>query len=338
MDRLCWRFVALWFFVLVQVEAAAYGAGPGATAKMRASINAATERGLDWIEKHPASVRDGGLPDMLDEALGFRVLSTLPGDPAVQRRFRERFTERMSMLSVLPEFRQWVNAWHKPLIDHYHLVLAACLMQDAGIRSDQRAAIVTRAQQALANSPYADPTKRLTTALLLQRLDEKPAISLSEALAAGRIGRVARGVPPVLPNGGGEPWQRRAALLELYALVHEIVALTDFGNEAPPPWLGERLQPLNSFLVRAIAWAGAGGHVDLLSELLLTARFIGASLQDVLPEALQMLLSSQRPDGSWGEDLDSGRANKSRHAVFTATTALWAFAGVPGEQEAIRFP
>jgi hypothetical protein len=86
---------------------------------------------------------------------------------------------------------------------------------------------------------------------------------------------------------------------------------------------------LRRFLVQAVAWADASANIDLLSELLLTAGFVGTPLQDVLPDALRQLLSSQQDDGSWGESATTTRPNKYRHAVFTATTALHAL-GMPG--------
>ena len=278
-------------------------------------------RGLDWIERHPATLQDGGLTDILDEGVGFRVLSTLPGDSAADGLFTARFRERMATLGALPEFAQWVNSGQKRLTDYYHLTLAAYLMQQAGIPSDLQPVIVAQAQWVLAATPHCDPTKRLTIALFLERLDEEPVVSIPGALAASRIERIARGKPPLLPTTDTNPQQRLAASLELYALVHEIVALTDFGREPPLPWLAERMEPLQRFLAQAAAWAGADGNIDLLSELLLTAYFIDAPLQAQLPDLWMRLLAGQKADGSWGI-YPTNRANKVRHAVFTATTAL----------------
>jgi hypothetical protein len=227
----------------------------------------------------------------------------------------------MATLDALPEFTQWVNTSRKPLTDYYHLVLAAYLMQQAGTPSEQQAIIVAQAQWVLTHSRNCDPTKRLTIALFLERLDEEPVLSLPAALSASRIERIARGNPPALPPADTGPQQQPATALELYALVHEIAALTDFGNEPPPPWLANRLAALNEYLVHAVAWAGAAGNIDLLSELLLTALFLDAPLQEILPDSVQLLLSSQQPDGSWGS-APTVRANKYRHTVFTATTAL----------------
>jgi len=326
MDRFRRLLITLALLAPVLVTAASGSSSADGNAATQAQIRAAVAHGLDWIEQHPASVQDGGLSDVLDEGVGFRVMSTLAGDPAARERFATRFRERMAALGALPEFVQWANSGQKGLTDYYHLVLAAHLMQQAGTPSDQQAVIVAQAQWVLAATPRCDPTKRLTIALFLERLDEEPVISIPAALSASRIERIARGNPPVLPAASADPQQRLAASLELYALVHEIVALTDFGREPPTGWLAGRLEPLQRFLVTAVAWAGEDGNVDLLSELLLTARFIDAPLQALSPDVLRQLLSGQQADGSWGA-YQTNRPNKRRHAVFTATAALLSYTG-----------
>jgi hypothetical protein len=311
--------------VLVTAQPADSDPSPLNDPALQADLRTAVARGLDWIERHPATLQDGGLPDLLDEGLGYLMLSTLSGDEASRQRFAATFRERMASLAGMPAFAQWATAGRKRLTDHYHLVLAAHLMRQAGSPSDRQPEIVARAQFALASSPFSDPTKRLTIALFLERLGAESGISVDKALANSRIERIASGRSPALPAAGAGPQQRLAASLHLYALVHEIIALTDFGRQAPPAWLENRLAPLNRFLLEAIDWAGAGGNVDLLSELLLTARFVDAPLDGILPDVLQRLLDGQREDGSWGE-YETRRPNKRRHAVFTATTALWSYA------------
>jgi hypothetical protein len=296
-------------------------AGGGTPEPSAAALAAAAARGLAWIDAHPAGPRDGGLADVLDEGVGFLVMSRLVRDAAARKRFHARFVARMTALHDMPEFARWAGTVDRQLTGYYHRVLAAHLMRQAGSPTDLQATIVAQAQWALASTPRCDPTKRLTIALFLERLDEEPVISLPAALAASRIERIARGNPPALPEHGSEQ-QRLGAALDLYALVHEIVALTDFGREPPPPWLEARREALGRYLPEAVAWAGAAGNIDLLSELLLAARFVAAPVQDVLPDALRLLLASQQPDGSWGADETTVRANRYRHAVFTATTVL----------------
>jgi hypothetical protein len=329
MDRLC-RVLTSLVILLVLAPAPSASAAPDIDAAMQTQIRAAVARGLDWIGQHPATLQDGGLPDLLDEGVGFLMLSTLSADPGARDRFDARFRERMASLGKMPEFAQWAMAGQKRLTDHYHLLLAAHLMQQAGSPTDLQPVIVARAQQVLAATPYGDPTKRLTIALFLGQLGAEPGISVDAALSASRIEHIARGRLPALPAASANPQQRLAASLHLYALVHEIIALTDFGRQPPPDWLESRLEPLKRFLVEAIVWTGRTGNVDLLSELLLSARFIDTPLQEILPDALKQLLAEQQDDGSWGT-YKTHRPNKLRHAVFTATTALWSHAGAAPE-------
>ena len=74
---------------------------------LQARIQAAVAQGLEWIKRHPASLQDGGLPDLLDEGLGFMVLSSLSGDNGARERFAAMHRERMAALGKMPEFGQW---------------------------------------------------------------------------------------------------------------------------------------------------------------------------------------------------------------------------------------
>jgi hypothetical protein len=56
----------------------------------------------------------------------------------------------------------------------------------------------------------------------------------------------------------------------------------------------------------------------------------GGAAEENLRDFLYLLVKRQRPDGSWGT-FPTQRRNKARHAVFTATTALWVYLYTPGE-------
>ena len=137
--------------VLVPAQPAGSDPSPANDPAIQAQLRAAVARGLDWIERHPATLQDGGLPDLLDEGLGYLMLSTLSGDEASRQRFAATFRERMASLAGMPAFAQWVGAGRKRLTDHYHLVLAAHLMRQAGNPSDMQPEIIARAKYALAS-------------------------------------------------------------------------------------------------------------------------------------------------------------------------------------------
>jgi len=82
--------------VLVQAQPAGSDPSPLNDPALQADLRAAVARGLDWIERHPATLQDGGLPDLLDEGLGYLMLSTLSADNDARQRFAAIFSERMA--------------------------------------------------------------------------------------------------------------------------------------------------------------------------------------------------------------------------------------------------
>jgi hypothetical protein len=288
-------------------------------------ITTAISRGLRWIETHPASLQDGGLIDLVDEGVAFYVFQHLARQPDARRHYVTALQHHMASLDALPEFSQWVRQPRKRLLDHYHLVLAAWLMQRAGQPSALQADIVHQAQHALVTTSSPFPTIPLTIAVFLDHLGEPPAIPMENLLDASLIERIVGGNPPVLYTGSpGSAQQRRISRLQLYALIHEIIALTDFGQLAPPPWLVERRDAVVGFLGKAMHWAMAEGNIDLLAEIIGSLSFLEVPPNATIHRLLRELVKHQLSDGSWG-NLPLDRQNKQRHAVLTATAALWAY-------------
>jgi hypothetical protein len=238
----------------------------------------------------------------------------------------------MTRLADLTEFEQWVYRGHKTLTDYYHLVLAAHLLQTAGVPDDRQAEIAAQAGSVLRLVTHCDPTKRLTIVLFLQHLGADTGISLQRALANSRIEGIAQGRAPRLLQSGAPPQLRTAASLELYALVHEIAALTDFGRLLPPPWLAQRRDAVARYLGEAVIWATDAGNFDLAAELLMCARLLQEPLAGNFRDAVLAIMAGQQEDGSWGNHTTK-RENKQRHAVLTATTALWIYRYAPAAMQ-----
>jgi hypothetical protein len=319
----------LLLFLLAAVILQASGDPRQATmSPANADIDAAITRGTAWLERHPASVNDGGLPDILDEGVAYHVRRNLAGDAAERMRLDAQLRAHMRRLADLPEFAQWVYQGRKTLTDYYHLVLAAHLLQDEDDPADLKAEIMTRAAGVLRMVPHCDPTKRLTIAVFLHYLGAEPDIPLSLMLADSRIERIAQGREPPLLSPDAPQELRTAVALELYALVHEIVALTDFGRLRAPPWLAQRRDAVAAYLDTAVAWAVATGNFDLAAELLICARLLHEPLTGNYHDAVVAIIAGQQDDGSWGIQA-TRRENKQRHAVITATTALWVYRHAP---------
>ena len=210
------------------------------TARSLADIEAAIGRGLSWIEEHPATPQDGGLGDLIDEAVGFSVLQRLHRTPADNALFSQALHSRLAMLEALPEFEEAIHWPHNPLCNQYHLVLSVHLMRSAGKLSAFEEEIVDQAQHALGASPDAFPTLRITVAAFLCHLGKSPAIALDALLQETLIERIAQGNPPNLLTPSPSEQAHQLSVLEVYAVVHEVVALTDFGRLPPSPWLAAR--------------------------------------------------------------------------------------------------
>ncbi len=316
-----------WFALLSLITAAAsYAAHPAATAMQR-PVHEMSARALDWIEHHRASPADGGLPDMIDEAVSLRVFRDLAPTPAESERFARLFEAQLARLSTLSELQRWAQRPHKTLIEHYHLVLAAYLMEGAGLHGPMIELIVQQAQQALgAAATFEPPTVRLTTALFLARLTGGATVDIESLLANSLIGQLDRSRWIItLPGVNAAAQQQRTTTWLLYALVHEVVALTDFGRLAPSPWLDKRRDAVVEILLAALPWASAQHNWDLTAELLVTLYFLDQPLDAGIQGALEELAANQQPDGSWGASATTSRPNKVRHTVLTAAAALMAW-------------
>jgi hypothetical protein len=295
-------------------------------------IEAVILRGSDWLGRHPASVNDGGLPDILDEGVAYYVRHNLTREPTEREQLATQLREHMTRLADLTEFEQWVYRGRKALTDYYHLVLAAHLLQMAGEPDDRQAEIAAQALSVLRLAQHCDPTKRLTIALFLQYLGVDTRISLQRALANSRIEGIVQGRAPHFPQSGAPLQLHTAASLELYALVHEIAALTDFGRLLPTAWLAQRRDAVARYLGEAVTWAAAAGNFDLAAELLMSARLLQEPLTGNFREAVLAIMAGQQEDGSWGSHT-TRRENKQRHAVLTATTALWIYRYAPAAMQ-----
>ena len=286
-------------------------------------IQAASARAIAWIENHRATPEDGGLPDMIDEGVSFRVFRELSRTASQRERFAHLFRSQMAALNQHVEFERWVSRPQKSLFDYYHLVLAAYLAEGAGQPNPRAAVISEQARQALTTVASANPTVRLTTALFLTRFDEQAGIDIESLLADSLIERISHERHFItLPGNNATPSQLHAATWLLYALIHEIVALTDFGHLPVTPWLAVRHDAVVRILLDAVTWAGAQQNRDLVAELIVTLYFLKEPLHAQVQAALDELVASQLPDGSWGESITSMRPNKVRHTVLTCAAAL----------------
>ena len=289
-------------------------------------VRVAAGRALDWIEDHRATPKDGGLLDMIDEGVSFRVFRKLARTVEERERFDRLFRSQMSALNQHVELERRVNRPRKSLFEHYHLVLAAHLGERAGQPYSRSAVIRDQVRQALTLPVATTHSVRLTTALFLARLDEQADVDIEPLLVGSLIERINRERGVIHLSGEATaPDRQRTTTFLLYALVHEVVALTDFGHEPLIPWLAGRRDAVVGVLRDAVTWAGARQNRDLVAELIVTLYFMNEPLHAEVRAALDELVASQLPDGSWGASKTTTRPNKVRHTVLTGAAALLAY-------------
>lgn len=325
--QLAGRAPHYWLLSLLTIATAGAGHPAAGAARVSAQdIRAASVRALDWIEHHRATPDDGGLADMIDEAVSLRVFRDLAPTVAESGRFARLLDAQLARLNTLSEFQRWAQRPHKPLIEHYHLVLAAYLMESAGLRTPLAPIIMRQAQQALGAATFEPPTVLLTTAVFLSQLAGGPTVDVESMLANSLIGQLGRNRRLIaLPGANATAQQQRNVTWLLYALVHEVVALTDFGRLAPSSWFDERRDAVAEILLAALPWASAQHNWDLTAELVVTLYFLGQPPDAGVQAAVEDLVANQQPDGSWGASATTSRPNKVRHTVLTATAALMAW-------------
>lgn len=288
-------------------------------------LDEAITRALSWMHQHPATPVDGGLLDMIDEGLFFLMMRDLAATSDEREIYAQALRARMARVEALPAFGRWVQRADKPLIEHYHLLLAAYLMRQSAQPSFYEKQILRGAQRALARSPRAAPTVALTVTVLLERLDATVPISRKFLRERSLIAQIGRGYR-LSPGMGMDPRTRSLKSQQLYAVIHEVLALTGFGREVPGPWLAARRAALVEDLRRGVDWARAAGSVDLVAELLVSAHLLGEPLSGDLKSAAIWLAETQQPDGSWGAQ-STARENQYRHATMTGVFALVIYRG-----------
>jgi hypothetical protein len=297
---------------------------PGVSAETDSSeITIAIDRGLGWVLANPATCKDGGFLDIVDEGLFYRTIKRLDTDNAQQALYQQASDDCLSRLASSPAFQQRLKKQDKTLFEHYHLLLATHLIESGRRQATGRDTVIAQAQGALANSRFENPTFRLTIALLLQHLGAQAPVNMDVLLDASLVSRVTQ--PAGLPFAAAPA--RRPPLLsrmQYYALVHEVAALTDFGHLPASSWLRERSSQLGLILQEGVRQSMMSADIDLLAELLLCNHMLGLSLTGPLRSGIDFLVTQQHADGSWGQQA-THRQNRSRHSVQTATAALLAY-------------
>ena len=116
-------------------------------------------------------------------------------------------------------------------------------------------------------------------------------------------------------EGGANPEFRDV----VFAITHLIYTLNDYGRyRLSPEWLPEEFEFLRSNITDPLV----AGDAELLGEFMDSLRCLGVAESDAaLSGGMEFLLSSQNPDGSWG-DAGESDPHARYHTTWTAMDAL----------------
>ena len=127
---------------------------------------------------------------------------------------------------------------------------------------------------------------------------------------------VLRWLPEMRPYRGAPNPEFRDIVL---AITHLVYTLNDYNRyRLSPDWLPEEFEFLRSNMKEPLV----AGDAELLGEFVDSLRSFGISESDAgLSNSVEYLLSSQNPDGSWG-DISKQDVHTQYHTAWTAVDAL----------------
>ena len=130
---------------------------------------------------------------------------------------------------------------------------------------------------------------------------------------------VLRWLPEMRPYRGAEGGSNPEFRDVVFAITHLIYTLNDYGRyRLSPKWLPEEFEFLRSNMKDPLV----AGDPELLGEFMDSLRSLGVAESDAaLSGGMEFLLSSQNPDGSWGDASDSDPHTRY-HSTWTAMDAL----------------
>jgi hypothetical protein len=132
-----------------------------------------------------------------------------------------------------------------------------------------------------------------------------------------KYGDVLRWLPSLRPYPGADAGDDY--VWSLYAVTHVVYTLNGYSSyKLSPSWLPDEYEFLKSSLDKFIAWLDPDGVGEILDSL----KSFGLQERDpLIRRGVDFLLSTQNPDGSWGE-VDATDIYDRYHPTLTAINGL----------------
>jgi hypothetical protein len=300
-------------------------------------IDRAIARGQAWIEANPANFAETGLLEVVEELIAFYLLNNHSDDAGDQAAYREQV--RMRQRAIVPyngDNAKTLSYRYDPFAALNYLI-AAQIVQSFGLDISSYRAIIDDMARHQAQLVPPSVSMQLWSSLYLERLGYSADLSVADltrqtALATEPQTRaLSRMLTDVEATGAGE------LLPALYIMTHEVFALTDFGALPPPALIAASRTDYQRLFEQAVTWATDAASIDILAELLVCVQLLGLDEVPALPRAIELILSYQLADGSFGA-VKPDRPNPYRHGVLTAVSALALSRGQGGTEGRAAHP
>jgi hypothetical protein len=300
----------------ILVEAEGAQGAPVDTPNIREARLEALDKAVSWVLAHPADSFDGGRNDVYAEIQVLYRLSTNPRLMESRAIYLKEIEKRFSRLNARRAYRTRPEEYEM-------LVAAAYIAQKLELNLDSFGSVADEVQQ-WAASFYGDGSgfRSLFLCEYLHRL--KPAVEVPCNINRSILHREysERRLLELLA-GDVNRRQAPAVFVPLASVARDVCALTDFGNEPPPPTDALADKAFWAQLCeRGIRWGRETGDLLTVARLVLVAKCLEVEpLVPSLQAAVDFLVQHQEPDGSFGPT-NPRSPNPYREGVLATMMAI----------------
>ena len=280
-------------------------------------------KALAWVKQHPATLSEGGFLEITEEIYMFYALRNRAEGAEERAHYEAAIRTRHANIAPYLQQRMERGDYLLDPAAPMSYTSVAEMLAKVGLPIGDYRAIIESMQLFYPAFNRSFASGQLYVSLFLDRLGYQPWVPIGQAIRECRLYREAEGhqIAAALAVGPSSPDDSAATEEMLYEVTHESLALTDFGAEAPPPFVCDRRFEFARLFDDAIRWSMLRDKLDVMSELVISSKLLGLPDGPALREAVATLVGRQTANGSFGITKPE-RANPYRHGVLTGAVAL----------------
>lgn len=282
-------------------------------------ISRSVQKAVGWVQRYPASFRDGMFLEIAEETITFYVMSRYAESSSEKKVYLEEIKKRLDLIVSNRELKIQPT-------DYTAFLAITAISEKLGLNYPTLRQII---ESQLIPDPHLYPAAHLTTCIwstvYLQRLGYTTPTPLEKFWPQSTLSKEVR-QQLILQSSKAQkenPDKRfvDSIALTVYDMTHEIFSLTDFGELPPPPLISEKQAFFSELFNHSIEWAITVTHEDVLAEIIMCVKMLNFKDVASVPRGVNYLISRQQKDGSFGIS-NPGRPNVYRHGVLMAMMAL----------------